>query len=97
VQAHERATRTARYFTRIFADLYSPIARDPARIDLDSVDTTRGQYLKDKWIEFEKVADYKTDEVERLVRMPIHNYLLHILALKKRADEMERPDSEEDF
>ncbi len=48
-------------------------------------------------MEFERVADYKTDEIERLVRMPIHNYYLHILALKKRSDDMARPDTEEDF
>jgi hypothetical protein len=97
VQALERTTRTARYFTRIFAELYHPVAADTSRPNLDSVDTTRGQYLKDKWIEFEKVADYKTDEMERLQRMPIHNYYLHILALKRRADDIQTPETEDNF
>jgi len=53
--------------------------------------------LKSKWFEMEKVADYKVHELAALEKMPIHNYLLHILALKKRSDEMSRPETEDDF
>jgi hypothetical protein len=45
----------------------------------------------------EKVADYKLDELDRLEKMPIHNYFLHILALKKRADELSTQQPDDDF
>lgn len=55
------------------------------------------EFLKAKWYEFEKIADFKIEELDRIKKMPVHDYLLHILALKKRSDEAQHPDTEEDF
>lgn len=40
-------------------------------------------------MEFEQVADYDPERVKVLQWMPEHDYLLHILALKRRSEKIQ--------
>ncbi len=89
-EAYRRVIESSQYLRRIFSEIYQGGGEYNKRPDLRARESIVGEFIKEREIELKKVADYNLEQEEILRRMSWFDFNFHILALKKRRDEMEQ-------
>ena len=88
-EAYRRIMQSQRYIGNCFKDLYTSSGGSNKRPDLRSRESILAERIKEVDLQLKAVSEFNLHEEEKLRRISWFDYNFHILALKKRQEEID--------
>jgi hypothetical protein len=89
-QTNERIVRLERFVKARFAELYREQPRYTARLDYRDARAINQEFLDQQEAQIKKLANFEIGKEQEFRRMRVYDFLFHLHALDKHAQDQEK-------